>query len=292
MLNLIAASIIWAFSFGLIKHKLAVVGMDPLFIAFARLALSALAFLPFVPFARIPRRLLHQCLLLGAIQYGMMYAAYQFSFQFLAAHEVALFTISTPVFVALIDDVFCRRFRPRFLLTAVLAVCGAGVVVTGHADTAARLTGVLLVQVANACFAFGQVAYRRIMAEENARAGATSLTDLDVFGLLFLGGMLFAEAPALLRVDPEMLLLGPAQIWTLLYLGLVPAGVCFFLWNAGARRTNTGMLAVMNNAKVPLGILASILCFGESANLTRLSIGAAILVVAVLLNRSPAATPG
>jgi drug/metabolite transporter (DMT)-like permease len=51
------------------------------------------------------------------------------------------------------------------------------------------------------------------------------------------------------------------QVATILYLGLIPSGVAFFLWNAGARRTSDGTVAVLNNVKVPLAILVSWVVF-------------------------------
>ncbi len=45
MLYLWIVSLLWAFSFGLIKGQLT--GLDASFVAFARLLLAALAFLPF-----------------------------------------------------------------------------------------------------------------------------------------------------------------------------------------------------------------------------------------------------
>ena len=38
----------------------------------------------------------------------------------------------------------------------------------------------------------------------------------------------------------------------LVYLGIVASGIGFFLWNAGARRSAPGVLAVGNNLKIPL----------------------------------------
>ncbi|MCB0265532.1 MAG: EamA family transporter, partial [Calditrichaeota bacterium] len=74
------------------------------------------------------------------------------------------------------------------------------------------------------------------------------------------------------------------QIWTLLYLGILASGVCFFLWNFGARQVNAGSLAVANNLKVPLGVAAALLFFGESADVPRLLIGGGIILAALLAN--------
>lgn len=287
MMWLVVASILWACSFGLIKHRLVAVGLDPLFVALVRLLLSLLLFLPFLRPARLGRALAVRLVLLGGVQYGLMYVTYMLSYRHLAAHEVALFTIFTPLYVALCDDAFSHRFRPRLLGVAALAVVGAGVVVGAGPDLAARLAGVLLLQVSNLCFAFGQVAYRRLMGAgavpPATPGGAAVPRDRDVFALLYLGGALVAAVPAMMGMGAAGLpVLDRGQMLTLLYLGLVPSGLCFFLWNAGARRTSAATLAVMNNAKVPLGMVASLLLFGETADPRRLALGGLLLAAAVV----------
>jgi len=286
MLLLLLASIVWAFSFGLIKHRLVSVGCDPFLVAFVRLALSALLFLPLLRVRGLSVALRARLALLGAVQYGCMYLTYMMAYRYLAAHEVALFTIFTPLYVVLLDDGWQRRWRKRHLATGVLAVAGAAVVMAGSLQWAATLRGVALLQVSNLCFAIGQVAYRRLLGGVDSGAtpagGSPALRDRDVMGLLFAGGAAVALLPAL----PPLLYggwptLSSAQGWTLLYLGLVPSGVCFFLWNAGARRTRIATMAALNNAKIPLGVLVSLVCFHEPAHLPRLLAGGLILAAAV-----------
>jgi drug/metabolite transporter (DMT)-like permease len=70
------------------------------------------------------------------------------------------------------------------------------------------------------------------------------------------------------------------HIYTLLYLGILASGICFFLWNYGAVKVNSGLLAVMNNLKVPLGMLFSIAIFGEEGNLISLLVGGSLIIAA------------
>lgn len=65
------------------------------------------------------------------------------------------------------------------------------------------------------------------------------------------------------------------------YLGAIPSGLGFFLWNVGATRVNAGVLAAFNNAKVPLGIATSLLVFGETAEIGRLLIGGGVMALGV-----------
>jgi drug/metabolite transporter (DMT)-like permease len=85
------------------------------------------------------------------------------------------------------------------------------------------------------------------------------------------------------RVDLSTLALSSTQVSTLLYLGILASGVCFFLWNIGATQVSSGTLAVMNNAKAPLGVACSLIFFGESAPLLPLLGSLATLGFAVWL---------
>jgi len=75
--------------------------------------------------------------------------------------------------------------------------------------------------------------------------------------------------------------LNGSQLLTLLYLGLIASGLGFFLWNRGATQVSAGTLAVMNNVKIPLGITASLLVFGETADLFRVACGGALMLFGV-----------
>ena len=72
---------------------------------------------------------------------------------------------------------------------------------------------------------------------------------------------------------------------TLLFLGLVSSGLCFFWWNQGAAQVNAGTLAAFNNAKIPLGVACSLLVFGEHADLVRLAVSAGLLAAAVWVSK-------
>src|SRR4051812_14675334 len=122
MLYLILVSLIWALSPGLIKGHLA--GLDSSFIATVRLGLAFLVFLPFVRVRWLSAKSSLLLLFLGAVQFGVMYLAYNESFKHLQSYEVALFTLTTPIFVTLLSDALEKKFHVRSLLAALLAVAG------------------------------------------------------------------------------------------------------------------------------------------------------------------------
>ena len=273
MAHLILVSFLWAFSFGLIKRHLG--GLDSAFVAAARLGLALLVFLPFLRIRRVPARTAAGLAALGAVQFGVMYLAYIESFRYLQAYEAALFTITTPILVTLFADALDRTLRWRALAAALLAVAGTACVMVKSTNLTVTFTGLALVQLSNAAFAIGQVAYRRWRTRNPAGR------DREVFGLLHAGG--FAVALAALLSRDVSVALTAKQFWTLLYLGVLASGAGFFLWNVGATKVSAGTLAVMNNAKVPLAVVVALLFFGEQASLPWLAGSLALMGAAVWL---------
>lgn len=275
---LLLVSLIWAFSFGLTKGKLA--GLDTSFISAARLALALLVFLPFFRFRGLNARLVAALVAIGAVQFGVMYLALNASYRYLQAYEVVLFTIATPILVTLFADALDRTLRPRALLAAALAVAGGAVITLRSSTLQPTLVGLALVQLSNAAFAVGQVAYQRL------RRTHTALRDRDIFALLYVGATAVAAVALLVRPGSVPTTLTSTHILTLLYLGVLASGICFFLWNVGATRVTSGTLAVMNNAKAPLGVAVSLLFFGETAPLLPLLASLGLLGLALWLARS------
>lgn len=282
MVQLILVSFIWAFSFGLTKGQLA--GADSAVISAIRLALALIVFLPFVRLRGVTPRTAAALLGIGAVQFGLMYLALNESYRYLQAYEVVLFTLTTPVIVTLFADALDRTFRARALCAALLAIAGASFVAFKSTDIKPTLTGVLLVQASNAAFAVGQVLYRRL------RRRHPDFKDSAIFGLLYAGALVVALGALLLKIDPLEVVLTGRQMATLAYLGILASGVCFFLWNVGATRVSAGTLAVMNNAKVPLGVACSLIFFDEHAHLPSLSASLVLLVIAVWLAKDRART--
>jgi drug/metabolite transporter (DMT)-like permease len=270
---LLLVSLIWAFSPGLISNRL--VGLDSSFVTGVRLALALLLFLPFLRPRGLTLRQGSLLLSLGAVQFGLMYLAYNESFKHLASHEVALFTLTTPVFVTLLADLLDGTIHLRSLGAALLAVAGTAVIVFQDKALQPTLLGLALVQLSNLAFAIGQVGYKKFREKHGA------VKDREVFALLYAGGVILAVAVMATRdisVD-----LNTGSLLTLLYLGLIASGLGFFLWNVGATRVSAGQLAVMNNAKIPLMVAVSLLVFREQADVLRLAVSMTLLVLAVWL---------
>jgi drug/metabolite transporter (DMT)-like permease len=254
MILLLVVSVIWAFSFGLVKR---LAGLDPTAIGTARLAVSLVVFLPFLRASGLGAARAASLALIGAVQFGAVYILYLRAYAHLHAYEIALFTITTPIFVALLDALAERRWRARFLAAAALSVAGAGVVLWRSIGDSGVVGGFVLMQLSNLCFACGQVMWRR----ERARIPAER-SDASVFAVTYAGGLALTVAVSLASTDWRGFAPSGPQWLTIAYLGAVASGLGFFLWNVGATRVNAGVLAAFNNAKIPLGIGGALMALG------------------------------
>ena len=278
MLPLLSVSLLWAFSFGLIKGRLA--GLDPVAVSAVRIAFATLVFLPFLRPRALPRRDVIGLIVVGAIQFGIMYVLYTTAFSYLKAHEVALATILTPIYIALVDAAVENRTRWRHLIAALLAVLGAGALLWKNRTSDTIITGFLIVQGANLCFAAGQIAYKRIRPTL-----PQGVSDAGLFFWPCAGALVTTALASGFMTDWSAFQPTGSQWGVLAYLGILASGVGFFLWNYGATRVNTGTLAVFNNAKVPLGVACSLIFFGEQpASIPRLLISLALLILAVVVS--------
>ncbi len=183
---LLWVTLIWSFSFSLIGEFLAG-RVDPYLAVASRMALALLLFLPWLWRYPTPARQALALAGIGAVQLGLMYLLFYHSFLYLTVAEVLLFTILTPVYVAVLDQLWRRQpLRFAWLGPALLAVLGAFVIRYAQPDSDFWF-GLLLVQAANLCFAFGQVAYRQLTLGEPRQ-------QLHSFGWFFVGASVVAAA--------------------------------------------------------------------------------------------------
>ena len=275
-------SIVWALSFGLIGQALSEV--DPFFSATMRLGIAGLVFIPFLRWSKIPHGSHFILVGCGAVQFGVMYVCYMKAFQIAPgqSHLVALFSILTPLYVVLINDLRKREFHPKYLYAALLAIAGAATIKarTGSMNSLWITFG--LMQIAGLAFGFGQVYYR------DWKRKHTEVKDHQIFALLHAGGFGVAAIACAFFTNWERVQLDTKQLQVLAYLGIVASGLGFFLWNKGAALCRAGTLAAFNNAVVPLAMACSLFIFGEGSGLEggailRLIIGSALIIAAVAL---------
>ncbi|MFC3103021.1 EamA family transporter [Salinisphaera aquimarina] len=277
MICLVAVTLLWAFSYSLIGVYLSGT-VDSYFAVLTRITLASLLFLPVLRWRGLAPRWIAALMAVGAVELGLMYTFFYQSFLWLSVPEVLLFTIFTPIYVTLIEDLLQARFNPIYLLTALGAVAGAAVIRydgVGHGIW----TGFAIVQGANLCFAAGQVAYRHV-----APHLPDDVPSWRVFGWFFLGAWPLAAALFLWRGDWQALPSTTQQWGVLLWLGLAASGAGYFLWNRGATQVDAGALAIMNNALIPAGLLVNLLIWNRDADVVRLALGAVIIVTVLVIN--------
>lgn len=276
MLYLIVVSLIWGFSFVIIKGSLT--PLDSSFVSFARLLMSLVLFIPLVRPSGIKLHDKLQLMLIGSVQFGLMYLAYIAAFQYLPAHVIALLTTTTPIFVSIFAGYYAGKLRGIFVITALLAAAGGAVLEFPEQPVTASLRGIVLIQASNAAFAFGQIAYKRWMGSN------PTLDDKSLFAFLYAGAVVLTGVSSLLMTDYGRISIQPHQWLALLYLGIIASGLCFFLWNSGARKVNEGILAIMNNMKIPVAVIASVVLLGERINWARFLAGCILIAASLYLN--------
>ncbi|MFN6970432.1 MAG: EamA family transporter [Rheinheimera sp.] len=266
-------TLIWSFSFSLIGEFLAG-NVDPYIAVGSRMALALLLFTPFLLLKPTPIKQAMALAGIGAVQLGLMYLLFYHSFLYLSVAEVLLFTILTPVYVTIFDQLWrYRRISLGWVGPAVLAVLGA-LVIRYQAPSTDFWLGLALVQGANICFAFGQVAYRQL-------ALGNSWQQSHSFGWFFVGASLVAAIGCGLFADWGKTPSSSIEWLILIWLGLVASGVGYWLWNAGARKVNAQQLAVMNNLLIPVGLLVNFALWQHQVNWWQFTAGSLLMLLSL-----------
>ncbi|WP_252272311.1 carboxylate/amino acid/amine transporter [Pseudomonas subflava] len=273
---LLVVTALWAFSFSLIGEYLAG-RVDSDFAVLARVLIAALVFLPFTVWRGLPRRMLAGFWLAGALQFGITYLCLYRSFQVLTVPEVLLFTVLTPIYVTLLDDALARRFSPWALLAALVAV-GGGVIIRFDKLEGDYLLGFVLLQIANATFAAGQVLCRRLLLHYRPTQPLHRF-----FGHFFLGAMVLVLPSFLLFGNPDKLPHTAVQWGVLVWMGLFATALGLYWWVKGSTRVDAGTLAIMNELHVPAGLLVNLLIWNRDFDLPRLAAGGAVILAAMAL---------
>lgn len=264
----------WGFSFSFIGVYLSG-QVDNYLAVFIRVALAFLLFLPLLRPGSLPIYKSAALSAIGGVQIGGTYLLLYHAFSYLSVPEVLLFTIFTPLYITLFDELLAgRRHLPlRWWAASVVAVIGAGVIRYNQVSSDA-LFGFLLIQGANLCFAAGQVAYKRLPLGDLAQQPR-------VFAWFFLGATLVSGIGVAFFTDWNMVPVTAFQWGILIWLGLGASGLGYLAWNMAAKKVNTGQLASMNNMLIPAGILVNFLFWNDDVNWTRLIVGGAIIALSL-----------
>jgi len=205
-----------------------------------------------------------------------------------SAHDGALLTTVTPVFVVLLAWMLLGE-RPRWpvVVGMLLAVVGVAIVVAaqtvtesgGSANHGVALLGDGLLVLSALCWALFTVVGAPLIRRHSALVAATSATR---WSLLF---MLPAAAIELaLRDDWRALSFSPGAVGAVLYLGLGATALAWFLWYRGIAHMEAGVASIYFFAQPVVGGLLAGLFLHETLSgafwLGGLVLAAGILVVA------------
>ncbi len=274
---LVAITLVWALSFSLIGHYLAG-QVDSDFAVLTRVVLAGAVFLPFARWRGVATPIKLGTMAAGALQFGLTYLCLYRSYAYLSVAEVLLFTIFTPVYITLLDDLLKRRFSPWALLATLVAVAGA-LVIRFDRLGGDFLAGFLLLQLANLSFAAGQVGYTALVARH-----PTALPQYRYFGYFFAGALLVALPSFLMFGNAARLPHTPEQWGALLFMGWGASALGFYLWNKGACMVDAGTLGIMNNMHIPAGLLINLAIWNRDADLPRLLAGGTLMGAALWVN--------
>ncbi|WP_165733643.1 EamA family transporter [Polaribacter sp. 20A6] len=279
MKYLFGVTMIWAFSFSLIGVYLSGY-VDAWFSVLMRIGIATMLFLPFLRLKKIKADTILKLIGIGSLQLGLMYCFYFQSFQFLTVPEVLLFSVLTPIYITLLNDILSKRFHKRHLLTALIAVLGAAYIQYSSINENVFL-GFMITQGANLCFAVGQVAYKHLL---KATPELESTPKHTIFGLFFIGAFIVALIAFFIFGSTEKLPTTSVQWGILIYLGAVASGVGYFFWNKGVVMVNAGSLAIMNNALVPIGLIVNLVIWNKEADIQKILIGGSLIFASLALN--------
>ena len=259
MLYLTIVSILWSFSFGIIKFGLT--GVDSIFISFFR-SLIAFIFFSSLTLYNIKKFSFDTIfVIIGAIQFGLMYVFYIQSYQYLPAYLIATFTITTPIFVVLFSQALMKEsFSKNGILSVILVLIGSLMMRFNLANPLDYWFGFILIQCANMFFASGQIMFKK---------WHTKNSDQDIvhnFSQMFFGATIVTSLFYFQTMDVKNIL-STTNLLSLIFLGICSTGIGFLLWNIGATKVSNTRLAIMNNVVIPLAVLNSFFIFGEDINI-------------------------
>ena len=258
MIYLILVSILWSFSFGIIKYGLS--GIDSSFISLMRNLIAFLFFasLSLYNFKKFIFDI--KLILIGAIQFGLMYVLYIQSYQYLPAYLIATFTITTPIFIGIFSQLLQNKsFSLSGIFSILLVVLGSLMMRFNIVNPLDYWLGFFLIQCANICFAIGQIMFKKWYTKN------TSVDIIYNFSQMFFGAVLITSMFSIIN-STNIGMLNTYNLFALLFLGLFSTGFGFLAWNLGSLQVSNERLAVMNNVVIPIAIFNSFLIFGEAIN--------------------------
>ncbi|MBN2874733.1 MAG: EamA family transporter [Spirochaetales bacterium] len=214
-------------------------------------------------------RLLIAMALTGVVAFApLLYLGLRFTTAVNGTLMNGLGPLLTGLFAALLIK---EPFTTRQIIGSVAALAGVVVLLSGGVAASGGIgvnPGDLLILVAVTMWALYSVAVRKVV-KHRSPLSATALS-------IFLGLPLLIVA-AIVESSSNPAQWTPALAGTIIYLGVVPAALGFFSWNAGIKYLGAGGAMVFYNTLPLYGALFGFLFLGETLGPAHLAGGALIL---------------
>ncbi len=258
MIYLILVSILWSFSFGIIKYGLG--DVNPILLSFLR-NLIAFVFFAFLTIYNYKKFVFDiKLIAIGGVQFGLMYIFYISSYQFLPAYLIATFTITTPIFIMIFSQIINHKpFTLNGIYSVLFVITGSYLIRLTVVNPFDYWIGFILIQFANLFFALGQLLFK----EWKSKNKKTDV--INNFSQLFFGAVIITFIFNSFYSNSFETINSHHIPW-LLFLGLISTGLGFLVWNLGSVKVSNERLAVMNNIVIPIAIINSFLFFQEEIN--------------------------
>ena len=186
-----------------------------LVVASLRLGIASVIFLIFLRVSSIAVIDRIRLVLIGAIQFGVMYGCYLRAFQYIPSHIVAIFSITTPIYVVLIHNFRQRSFSKKISTGGSTIDC-RGWESSRHKAFLREIFGWVFSDAGSwvvVCF-WSSVISRLEKAH-------SQVVDHSVFALLSLGGFVSVGCFSFLLTDFTNLNISLEQWQSVVYLGIV-----------------------------------------------------------------------
>ncbi len=225
----------------------------------------------------VPRQQIGRLLVSAGINVFAWMGFSTLSIRWLTAGQGALLVYTMPVWATLLAWPILGK-RPTLPGIAGLLLCIAGVALLFGGDVAigtGQLPGVLFALGAAVLFALGTVALRPLALPPLVSVAwqlAIGCTPMLLFGLLF--------------ERPDYAALSGTGWALMIYMTIVPMGVCYMTWFAALRRLPPAMASVATLLTPVVGVAAAALALGEPIGTTELlAIGLTLSGIALALKK-------
>jgi drug/metabolite transporter (DMT)-like permease len=278
MRRLALLAFIWGWSFLFIK--VAVAGLTPTTVAWARIALGALVLLAVCRVRRLPLpsdvRTWRHFVVTGLLGSALPFTLLAWGEERITSALTSVLNAATPLFTALAGVFLLReRLRPGQLLGLALGFAGVGIAAgVGGSDLAhSSVTGTAAAVAAGACYGLAFVYAKRHLMDLPTEVAAT--------GQLVTGAVLLAPFAFVTSVA-EGVDLTPRRILAVVLLGAIGTGVAYVLFYrllADLGPTSASLVTYL----VPVVAVAVGVAFLDEPFFLRLVAGGVLIVAGILL---------